>query len=67
MSLFRVQKPRPFHHEMIYQGRATGEKKETSRFHFATDKPKEKTKRVIPLELVIIAALVLLLIYLLYM
>lgn len=66
MSIFRVRKPRPFHHEMIYQGRTTGEINKPSRLHFTMDKGKEKQKRVIPLELIALVALIILLAYLFY-
>lgn len=68
MSLFRVRKPRPFHHEMIFQGRKrVGENDSPTRMHFTSDKNKERQKRVVPLELVLLVGLVLLLAYLLYM
>ncbi|MBR4389625.1 MAG: hypothetical protein IKT00_10655 [Prevotella sp.] len=66
MNLFLVRKPRPFHHEMIYQGRMKTEKKEISRLHFATDKSKVNPKRVFLLEVALLALLVVLLAFFSY-
>lgn len=66
MSLFRVPKPRPFHHEMIYQGRKRHEQG-GAHFHFAGMQRKKKTKPVVSREWMIMTFLVLLFLCLFYL
>ena len=67
MSLFRMRKPRPFRHEMIYQGRAGSEQKQgvLSRRQFTS--MREKPRGAVSLEWILLGLLVLLLVFLFYM
>ena len=67
MSLFRMRKPRPFHHEMIYQGRAGSEQKQGALSRRQFTSMREKPRGAVPLEWILLGLLVLLLVFLFYM
>ena len=67
MSLWGARKPRPFHHEMIYQGRTRHTQDVGGRLRFSGRQQPRKTKPVVSWVWIGLTILLLLLVFLLYM